>query len=300
MNIRKNNSGIILIAVIAVMIVLTIVTLSAGSLVSTTMQYTQKEIARTRAMASALAGVNYALHLMQDHPSLVDTWWQSGVRVDNKEQAGKYFDHVVLSKNTQFDVDIMDQTRYLNLNALNLTNASLLSRLIVAHGFSMQQGDDIAANVIEWLTQIKKAPFDDVAELTLVKGMTKDIFEKINVDLTVYPKFPADGLVANFWTASPKFYQALVADVTATHKVENVSTFVALAQKYRTKEKPANPDGVELAMLAAGGHVPVALDYKVHVVGFDALTKTRVEVEALINKDQNGAWGIQRFNRVLF
>ena len=298
MNIRHNNSGIIMIVVIAVMSVLIVCAVGVGETVSVMMRYINKELARTRAMATALAGVNYTVQLISLHPRKVDSWWQSGVNVASQEEARKYFYQVVLGKDARFDVAITDETRRLNLNALNEGNKKLLSRLIVQYGFSKDQGEQVAINALEWLLKIKKAPFDDITELMMVKGMSPAIFASLKGDLTIYPKRPLDGIKVNYWTVSDKLYQALIDDLTESHKAENIQTIINIAQKYRTKEKAAQPDPIELAMMAPFIHVPTATDYQVRVRGYDIPSKISVEVVATIGKGQDGAWNVERLDRI--
>jgi len=298
MNILRNKSGIILVAVMGVMAILTVFALNGSQITSTQTRYIDKEFSRLRAMAGAWAGVNYALNLMTQHPSAVDSPWQRGVSVDSVEQAKKYFHHVVLTQQVQLEITISDQASRLNLNAINEVNQSILARLIKQHGSTQIQSDEIAAGLVEWVYKIKKTPIDDIAELLMVKGVSQEIFDKIKEDITIYPKRPLEGLKVNYWTVSDKLFQALIQDIIALGKVENVQTFLSVAQKFRTSSKKANPDAIELAMMLPGAHVPVSTDYQVVVDAYDALGKTHARVVAMINKDSSGAWQIERMNRM--
>lgn len=125
-----------------------------------------------------------------------------------------------------------DEERKLNLNALTVTNDSVFKELLVVLGADETTAATIAASSVDWHDeddrvsaapfgeegvwyesrrqpyQCKNRPFDQVDELLLVKGMTLEIFEKIQPFVTVFPK-NAPRLTINFATAFPEVLIAL-------------------------------------------------------------------------------------------
>lgn len=299
MNIRCDRSGIILVVVLVVVSILMVFAFSAGALTSTISRYTQKEFSRTRALASAMAGVYYTLNLMRQHPSSIDFPWQSGVATESVEQGRKLLSNVVLDENVRFDVTIIDQARCFNLNALNETSGNVLAGLIKQYGFPAKQAEQIVHNAIQWVRETKKAPFDDVAELLMVDGMTQEIFDKIHTDLTVYPAEDGSGFKVNFWTASEPLLRALLEDLAVNRKNEDLTDIENIASKYRKYEVSAKPDAIELAKMATAGHVPAATDYRIHVVGIEGHENACVGLDAYVSKDPNAGWHIVRLERSL-
>ena len=80
--------------------------------------------------------------------------------------------------------------------------------------------------------------------------------------------------------------------------MENIQTIISIAQKYRTKDKAVAVDPIELAMMAPVDHVPTATDYQVRAVGYDVASKVSIEINAVLGKDQDGTWHIERVDRI--
>ncbi len=145
------------------------------------------------ASQAARAGVEYAMTRVTDADP--DLQWLP----DGRAYEWEFGDALVT-------VRIVDESGKVDLNAADL---ALLSSLMRAAGAAPSQADAVAAAIADWrdsdsLSQpqggaedpqyaeagrdygAKDAPFDTVAEVEQVLGMTPELFEKIAPHLTVY------------------------------------------------------------------------------------------------------------------
>ncbi len=134
---------------------------------------------------------------------------------------------------------IEDESGKLNLNSLVSTNAQrndpgfdIFKRLLKQLDLSLDLGDSLA----DWVDQgedaspggaksayyktlhppymAKRAPFDTVEELGLVKGFTPKVMERLRPFVTVYPNDSSVQAVAiNLNTAAPELIKALIDGV---------------------------------------------------------------------------------------
>ena len=298
MNFRRNNSGIILLSVLGVMSVLSIMAMSMGQTTQMYQQMITTTLGRTVAKAGAYAGVYYGINLMEKEPSTVDSLFQAGIQVDSKDQADKLLKGVVLSKEEQFDITIEDETRRLNLNAINEANWQIFAGLLKKHGATPMDAEEIANRLVAWMIQEKKAPLDDVTELMLATPITREVFDKIEPDLTIYPQRPMEGLKVNFWTVSETLFDVLVEYVQENQLAQNMSDFLAVAKRYRVADHSVQPDAIDIAKLQPGQHVAVTSDYRITVRAMHTLTKTKILLKAWVNKDEQGQLRVIRYQRV--
>ena len=146
-----------------------------------------------QAQELARAGIEYALVRVADTDA--STRWLPDGRSYRWNYAG-----------AQVEIRIVDETGKVDLNE---ADASLLSSLMQAVGTPRDQADRIAANILDWrdpdpLTQVnggaedpdyaaaglpygaKDAPFETVAEVEQVLGMTPEIYAQLENHLTLY------------------------------------------------------------------------------------------------------------------
>jgi len=147
---------------------------------------------------AARAGLEYALtRLAMQDPALQ---WQA----DGRPYAWRFHDVAV-------DVRIVDETGKVDLNAADIT---LLAALLQATGAAPEVATQVAGAIADWrdgddFVQItggaeaadyasagrpygaKNAPFESVAEVEQVLGMTPALYEAVAPYLTIYSRLPA-------------------------------------------------------------------------------------------------------------
>ncbi len=145
-----------------------------------------------------------------------------GTKTDNEnsdlQESGKYNDNVkwnpskspysVTIGNRDCDVYISSENGKINVNALNDTNREFLVNLLEKRDVDISDADTIADSILDWLDtddlthvngaedgyygslpdpyKAKDASFYSIEEMTLVKGVTPEIFERIRDFVTVY------------------------------------------------------------------------------------------------------------------
>lgn len=126
---------------------------------------------------------------------------------------------------------LQDEERRININALTSSNAFVLNSLLILRGADPQTAQTITFSLLDWkdadnlLSQegsgaeddyymglskpyhCKNRPLDSKEELLLVRGMDPETFQKIEDDITIFPK--SGNLRINFDTASEAVLQAL-------------------------------------------------------------------------------------------
>lgn len=147
---------------------------------------------------AARAGLEYALtRLAMDDPALQ---WQP----DGRPYAWRFHDVAV-------DVRIVDETGKVDLNA---ADGTLIAALLQASGAEPDMALQVAGAIVDWrdgddFVQItggaeaadyasagrpygaKNAPFESVAEVEQVLGMTPALFEAVSPYLTIYSRLPS-------------------------------------------------------------------------------------------------------------
>ena len=110
--------------------------------------------------------------------------------------------------NIYCDVYLNDENGKINLNGISDENREIFINFLTQKGIDMLDADDIVDSILDWVDpddlhhvngaednyyeslpepyKAKNAPFDSIEELTLVRGITPEIFESIRNDITVY------------------------------------------------------------------------------------------------------------------
>lgn len=281
----NNSSGFILLTVLLLIGALAAFAVSIGAITSFTNQYIEKTLAKTQAQAAAVSGINYAVGQITKTSTDDSPFWHLEKKVQPNAQS-------------TVAIDIEDNTRRFNLNALNESNAKLLVAILQQHGLDKSTATRMTTSISDWIKTAKKAPLDDVMELKLLEGMTPELFDRISTDVTVYPKEAAEGLKMNFCTMSDKFYAAAMAYIAQEGLTPSVSDIKSIIAKCRDKISPTFPSAIDLAKLEALGHTSTPSDYYLSVKAMDVASRTIMVQEAFVEKNTDGTWQITRINRL--
>lgn len=131
--------------------------------------------------------------------------------IDEKEDAKWVPDrnpYSIKIGNASCDVYLYDESGKININAIKDANRDIYTEYFTESGIDMLDADVIVDSILDWidpdeLTHIngaedayyeslpepykaKNAAFDSIEELTLVQGITPEIFENIRDNITVY------------------------------------------------------------------------------------------------------------------
>lgn len=267
-----------------------------------------------------------------------DTPAQCGFMLSKEQTAEGLFKHVLLGTG-YFDVGytsldqgkpvfiygFQDEESKINLNAINSSNYGILSQLLQLLGYEEKLAEEIAAAVADWGDEddvvlntdlgaekdyysqqglpyrCKNRPFESVEELTLIRGMSTEIFQKIKPFVTI---FPLEGsTTVNFETASQTVLEALARN--EIHSVPNTSMTDAhgLAEKviaYRNgdDDRPGTADdqmieGEKLGLNAREFtlwnallkvRTKVSNHFRVQVRGVDEQSRVSSRVTAVIRR----------------
>ena len=144
--------------------------------------------------------------------------------------------HTIDFKSFHAYAGVFDEERKININTANLSTLTRLFKIVL--GYDDMAAQELAASIIDWrdpdslLTipvgsaedsyyrnfpyayEAKDGPFETIEEVLLVKGVTKEVFEKIKKYITIY----GDGRI-NINTASPEALGALGLNSALVSKI---------------------------------------------------------------------------------
>lgn len=167
----KNNSGIILLFVLWLLVILSMMAIGLGRRTSIDLSLAKYSVAKLKADFIAQAGLTYALgQIKKDSKdpatAAFDTVYQCGMKLENGQTPEDILRHILVGEGY---VDIRynskakdaeglseplygleDETARINLNALNQQNYLVLKHLIVLLGFEEATAQAIAASVVDW------------------------------------------------------------------------------------------------------------------------------------------------------
>lgn len=197
MRTRTSEEGWALISVLYVVTMLAILAAAVQALLLTSAQLDRRAWEWIEADAALDAIVTRAVLGITDQR--LDQRW----RVDGTDVKFIYDDQMV-------HVRVQDQLGLIDLNA---ADGSMIRRLLLACGTSEDDASTLTDNILDWRTstgigRLKSAsdalyvsagrthlprhgPFQSVAELRLVLGITPELFRKMEPALTVYNGHPA-------------------------------------------------------------------------------------------------------------
>jgi len=166
---KKNNSGIILLVVLWLLVILSLVALGLGRRTSIDLSLAKYSMGKLKADYSARAGLTYAMEQVHkdskdETTKDVDTLFQCGIKLDAGQTPEQIFKHISVGEG-YFDVNysvkdpsgvdkvfygLQDESSKINVNALGPENYLILKHLIVFLGFENSAAEAIAAAVVHW------------------------------------------------------------------------------------------------------------------------------------------------------
>ena len=172
----KNDSGIILLSVLGVVLILSVLAIGLGRTVSMDTALTQHAVGQLRAYYLARAGIVYGIKLMKedledDKSQLFDSLTQCGIKLKAGDTAEKIMEKVPQgsgyfsifyesqekpSAKPDLFWGFQDEERKINLNAIQgdpsvgLSNYMVLSQLLQLYDVEPKLADSISAAVADW------------------------------------------------------------------------------------------------------------------------------------------------------
>lgn len=158
-----------------------------------------------------------------------------------------------------------DEERRININTLEMNNINVLIELLTLLEVDSNNAYTIAYSLLDWKDadkqvnndtygaedefyqsleqgyKTKNLPFDSLAELKLVRGITDEIYQKIEKYLTVYPK--TGRFRINYDTADKAVISAVARAFSGAVTNTEITDADALVEKILTYRKGA--DGIE-------------------------------------------------------
>ncbi len=164
-----NNSAIILMPVIWVLLILTFLAVGLGRRTSIDLMLARYSVSKMKSHALAWAGLVYSMNEISydskdDDSSVFDSLYQCGFRLKTEEKPSDIFKDVSLGDgffDVGYDIDLDaekalfcygfdDEERRINLNAINANNYGVLVQLIILLGFDQEIAMTIASSVVDW------------------------------------------------------------------------------------------------------------------------------------------------------
>lgn len=317
--------------VLWVLLVLSLIVWGLGRRSSLEVSVLETYRGKLRSYAAARAGLNTIIDLMQRTPTSKDTLYATAVSFDQTRKPEDVFAHIDVGAHAYANVQwaarnfngadnkphleygLQDEAGKINLNAIGIANYQILSALFELKGLSQAQADGLAAAIINYTgaagqednSKPKNKPYENVLELFQVNGMTREIFDKIKDDVTVYGE-TQNGLWVNTDTANNDVIAAVAHAAARVNQSVNVENIISRAYAIRDGEDAHSftPDDAAVSLAAnTDPNWPAALQegksnyYRVRVVGIDADSGTRTVLEAVIHSVQGTSGEILSWKR---
>jgi len=281
----NNNSGVLLIVAIWLLIILTVFAVGIGHRNSIGLKLSGYSLDKLKAYYIAKAGLQSVINEIQDDTNDYDTLYECGIRLDEEETLENVFKDVTVGdgfysigyEEKSFAYGLIDEGRKINLNAIKAGNYKVLQNLLGLLDVDSSTSEIIASSVCDWHDSdsnvtntpygaeddyymdldkpyyCKNSQFEILEELFLVRGMTKEIFLKIKDYITVFPG-GFSNLKVNVNTASGQVLKAL-GDEALDHLVgvspSDVDSLVNKIIDYRAGDdkikKTEDDEPIELA-----------------------------------------------------
>lgn len=337
-----NNKGVVLIMVLWVLLILSLIAWGLGRRSSLEVSLLDTYRGKLRSYAAARAGINKLLDLLQKSPSTKDTLYSSGISVDQTLSPADIYAHIDTGQNAyaivqwparnfntgdnkpHLEFGLRDEDGKINLNGTNVANYQILSSLLQLKGLSQSDADKLALAIVNYtgtgaqisgnnsfmdlnesLLKPKNRPYENVLELLEVNGMTREIFDKIKDDVTVYGD-TQNGLWINTDTANNDVIVAVAYAASRLNPSINPSNVIAQAEMIRDGadgQSFSSDDGVGSLASVTTASWPAALHegtsnyYRAQVVGVDGDSGTRTIIEAVIHHIQGSPGEIISWQR---
>ncbi len=337
-----NNKGVVLVMALWVLLILSLIAWGLGRRSSLEVSLLETYRGKLRGYAAARAGINTILDLLRRTPSSKDTLYSTGVSIDQTKSPEDLFSHIVVGQNAyttvgwparnfntgdnkpRLEYGIRDEGGRINVNAIGVPNYQILSALFQLKGLSQAEGDKLALAIVNYtgigaqvsnnnsfmslndsVLKPKNKPYENVLELLEVNGMTREIFDKIKDDVTVYGNSQY-GLWINTDTANNDVIQAVANAAARVNPSINAADIAR--QAYTIRDGADNQsftadDGVGSIAAGTDPNWPAALQegnsnyYRARVVGVDGTSGTRTVLEAVIHHAQGTSGEIISWQR---
>ena len=241
----NNNSGIILLVTIWMLIILSVLAVGVGHRNSIGVKLSRYSIDRLKAYYIAKAALQMVAGGLEKDVNNYDTFYECGLSLESDQTPEEIFKDVPLAegyytvsykKHFQQEPRVLygliDEERKININALNYYSDIALEKLLMLLDVDSETAKTIASSVVDWhdsdsnVTNIgygaeddyymgleksyhcKNFRFESLEELLLIKGVSKEIFLKIKDYLSIYP-LTVTALKVNVNTADRIVLQAL-------------------------------------------------------------------------------------------
>ena len=313
---KGTKQGFILISVLVIVVVLSIVSWSISRRSAVEMNLLERYQGSLRSYAAARAGINVMMDLLNTSPAVQDTLYSCGISIAKEKSPKEIFSHIEVDEQAYASVEwegsgygssdriswhgLQDEQGKININAINDGNYQILSSLFEIKGLDRSQADALALAIVMYkgVLEPKQKPFDHILELLEIEGMTKDFFDKIKQDLTVYGD-AQNGLWINVKVANDEVLQAVV--LAAKRVNPDVNTTAILTKAYSIRNGAdgipfTGDDGAASSIDESpdGGILnwPPALrmgnsNYlHARVTGVDKITNRRTVIDVIINRTQ--------------
>ncbi len=320
------NTGSILIGAFWVLLILSLIAWGLSQRSAMEISLLETYQGKMRSYAAARAGINHVLDLMDTAPSAKDTLYNVGIDVPQGKTPKDIFAHIDVGPQahavvqwpakgfkeghaTDIVYGLQDEQSKININAINGGNYKILSALFELKGLSQMPADALAMAIVNykemnsqlqegWLHDAqaqalkpKNRPYEYLLELLHIEGMTKEIFEGIRDDLTVYGD-AQNGLWVNINTANNDVIQALANAAVRDNAAADVHKITVQAYALRDGQdnQPFTSDDGKGSVGENITNWPPALRggssayVRARVVGIDNVTKIRTVIEAVIHR----------------
>jgi len=336
-----DNKGVILITVLWVLVILSLIAWGLGRRSSLEVSLLETYRGKLRSTAAARAGLSKVLDMMQRSPTSKDTLYATAISIDAAKTPADIFARIDTGPDTYaiiqwparnystgdskspLEYGLRDEAAKININAINVTNFQILSALLQEQGLTQPQADKLAMAVVNYtgtgaattngaffdmddaLLKPKNKPYENLLELLEVNGMTKEIFDKIKDEVTVYGN-AQNGLWINTDTADNAVLQAVANATSRVNPSITAADIISQATTIRDgadSQSLTQDDGATSIASITNPNWPSALQegksgfYKARVVGVDKASGTRTVLEAVISGPQGGAGEIVSWQR---
>ncbi len=312
MNIIRNHNGVALVVVLWVMTLLITLTFVFAAMVRTEVFSTLTYKERVENKYLAEAGMNRAILEIFYR----NMYKNNAVTLENAEiylPDGSF--HQVDTGEGHYRFAAMDETGKINLNLLTDASVVVLNNLLVNLGVDKNQADIICDSILDWKDKddlhrlngaeteyymslpnpykAKDADFDNLEELMLVRGMTRDILygadgkQGLIKYLTVY----TSSAQININAASPEVLRAIPS---------MTDDMIQTIQNYRQADN-TKKDGSSLqSMLSTADFAKIASFvttadsniYCIEAVGYKAPTGGRYALRSVVRIESAGHYKI--------
>ncbi len=202
----KKNAQILIIA-LWILVILAVLAVSIGYRVSLALRLGSYQTEDLKSLYLAKSGVNRAIvEINRDltkNDNLSDSWAENQEafrRISFSQDSSEFASVSYIDSNADLVFGVQDEERKININT---AEEELLAALLEKGGVTAQESRDIASNIRAWRSNLeivpaesrdytdlgyecKGQPFTNCVELTMVKGISLELYRAIEGILTVF------------------------------------------------------------------------------------------------------------------